>query len=138
MIRIILGVVAGFIAWSIIWVGSDQVLINLSKGWYAPHQFEFEKAIYNDAPFSPDNLVMLISLLRSVIASLLSGFLAAFVAGENRKAPMVLGVVLLLVGIAVQAMVWNYQPIWFHISFLLLLIPVTIMGGKLRSSAART
>ncbi len=28
MVRIILGVIAGFLVWSILWLGSDQVLIN--------------------------------------------------------------------------------------------------------------
>jgi hypothetical protein len=130
----ILGVIAGFFAWSILWVGSDQVLM-ASMGWYAQHQLDFQRALFNQEPFVPNNTVLLMHLVRSVIVSLIAGYLAALVAGENRRSPLILGVVLLLVGIFVQAMAWSYLPIWYHLIFLLLIIPVTVAGGKLRSAA---
>ncbi|NOT47932.1 MAG: hypothetical protein HOP17_09330 [Acidobacteria bacterium] len=133
MIRIILGVIVGFVVWSILWVGSDQVLINASKDWYGAHQFGLEKAMYNGEPFVADTTILIVGLLRSVIFSLMAGFLAAFIANENSKAPFALGVVLLLVGIGVQVAVWKYIPIWYHFLFLFLLIPVTVAGGRLRS-----
>ncbi len=136
MVRIILGVVVGFIVWSILWVGSDQVLISMSKGWYGAHQFEMEKALDNGSPFAADTTIMVIRLVVSVIASLMAGFIAAFVAKEGSRSTLILGFVLLLVGIAVQALLWNVQPLWFHATFLLSLIPVTVFGGKLRRKAA--
>ncbi len=135
MIRIILGVVVGFIAWSILWVGSDQVLIMLSPGWYGRHQIGLETA--DIIPFTADTSILIMTLVRSVIVSLLAGFLAAFVANENRKAPFALGVLLLIVGIAVQAGVWPYLPLWYHLAFLILLIPVTLLGARLRSGTSR-
>lgn len=132
MVRIILGVVVGFIVWSILWVGSDQVLISMSKGWYGAHQFEFEKAMYNNAPFVADSTILMMHIARSVIFSLMAGFIAAFIAGESRRAPFALGVLLFVFGLMVQVMAWNYLPVWYHAIFLLLLIPVTVIGGKLR------
>ena len=55
MVRIILGVVVGFIVWSILWIGSDQVLISLSPQWYGSHQYGFEDAMNNGKPFAPDS-----------------------------------------------------------------------------------
>lgn len=133
MVRIILGVLVGFVVWSILWLGSDQVLINLSKGWYGVHQYTFQAAVDTGTPFTPDTTILFMHLIRSVVISLMSGFIAAFVAGENRKAPLGLGVLLLLFGAGVEAYAWNYLPIWYHAAFLLLLIPVTIIGGRLRS-----
>ena len=132
MLRIILGVVAGFIAWSIVWVGSDQVLISLSPAWYGAHQVGFQAAMFNQQPFTPDTSILLMHLVRSVLISIMAGFIAAVVAGENRRSPLALGIVLLLFGIAVQAMAWSYLPVWYHLIFLLLLIPMTILGGKLK------
>ena len=132
MLRIILGVVVGFIAWSIVWVGSDQVLISLSPSWYGAHQLGFQAAMFNQQPFTPDTNILLMHLVRSVIVSIMAGFIAAVVAGENRRSPLALGVVLLLFGIGVQAMAWSYLPVWYHLIFLLLLIPMTILGGKLK------
>jgi hypothetical protein len=133
MVRIVLGVIVGFVVWSVLWLGSDQILIMLSKPWYGKHQFAFEDAMLNQAPFTPDNTILLMHLVRAVIISLMSGFLAAFVAGENRKAPLALGILLFLFGAGVEAYAWNYLPIWYHAVFLLFLIPTTVAGGRLRS-----
>lgn len=134
MVRIILGVIVGFIVWSVLWLGSDQVLINLSKDWYGKHQYLFEAALGTGVPFTPDNTILIMHLVRSIIISLMSGFIAAFIAGENRKSPFALGILLFLFGLMIQIMAWNYLPIWYHAVFLLLLIPVTMIGGRLRSS----
>jgi len=135
MLRVILGIVAGFIAWSILWVGSDQVIMMLSPGWYGAHQLGFEKAMTNKSEFTPDNTIMIMHLVRAVIITLMSGYLAAFIARGNRNAPLGLGILLLLFGAMVQAMAWNYIPIWYHIVFLALLIPVSILGGRLKRTA---
>lgn len=131
MVRVFLGVIAGFIAWSILWVGSDQVLTN-SISWYGEHQHAFEKAFMNGDAFSADNTVLAMNLFRSVIISLLSGYLAAFIANENRKSTLILGILLLLFGLVVEISAWKYLPIWYHVIFLALLIPVTVAGGKLK------
>jgi hypothetical protein len=132
MLKIVLGVIAGFVAWSILWVGSDQVLMTASPTWYGAHQLGFEKAVTNGEPFAADSTILIMHLIRASIVSIVCGFLAAFVAGENRRAPMILGFILLLVGIAVEAFAWNYAPAWYHILFILLLIPMTLLGGKLK------
>ena len=134
MLRIILGVIAGFIAWSILWVGSDQLLILFSPGWYGDHQDGFQAALVNGTPFTADNTILLMHLGRAAIISIMAGFIAALVAGENRRTPLALGVLLLLFGIGVQAMAWNYIPIWYHVIFLGLLLPLTILGGRMKQT----
>lgn len=134
MIRIILGVVVGFIAWSILWLGSDQVLRSVSPGWYGAHALRFETAAFNETPFAADTTILILDLVRSVIISLMSGFLAVFVANEAKKTTLILGVLLLVFGLYVQLSIWKYIPIWYHFLFLFLLIPMTIMGGKLKKT----
>jgi hypothetical protein len=134
MVRIILGVIAGFITWSVIWVGSDQVLMSIWPDWYGAHQLAFQDAMMDKTPFEPDRAILAMHLFRSVIVSIMSGFIAAVVSGENKKAPLWLGIVLLLFGIMVQAMAWSYIPIWYHLFFLVLLIPMSILGGKMKSA----
>jgi len=131
MIRIILGVIVGFIAWTIIWIGSDQFLIN-ALDWYSRHHMAFTAAVVNHAAFEADQTVLIMNIARSLIASLLAGYLTAVVAGENRRSTIALGVVLLIVGVVFETIAWNYLPIWYHLLFLVLLIPVTIAGGKLK------
>ncbi|MGB7207623.1 MAG: hypothetical protein WBD27_03080 [Pyrinomonadaceae bacterium] len=134
MVRIVLGVIVGFIAWSILWLGSDQVLRSASPGWYGAHELRFEGAKINETPFVADTMMLILHLVRSVIISFMSGFLAAIVANESKKTTLVLGILLLAFGIFVQLDVWKFIPVWYHFLFLFLLIPMTMMGGKLKRS----
>ncbi|MEP6847514.1 MAG: hypothetical protein ABI999_01570 [Acidobacteriota bacterium] len=132
MIRIILGVIVGFIAWTIMWLGSDYVLTT-SLPWYANEQSRLMLAMLNNkGSFDANTNILLLNIARSVIASFLVGYLAAIIAGENRKSTLALGVLLLAVGIFFEVMTWHYFPAWYHFVFLFLLIPVTIAGGKLK------
>jgi predicted MFS family arabinose efflux permease len=86
-------------------------------------------------PFTPDTTILLMHLVRAAVISIMSGFLAAFIANENRKTPLILGVLLLAFGLMVQVMAWSYLPIWYHLIFLAMLIPFTILGGKIKQTA---
>ena len=132
MMRIIAGIIVGFIVWSILWTGSDALLGAISPKWYGEHQTEFGAAVTGNQSFVPDSTILFLGLIRSVIFSLVSGYIAALIAGENTKSTVGLGVLLLLFGIFIQSIFWNYVPLWYHIPFLLLLVPVTILGGKLK------
>ena len=135
MLKIVLGVIAGFVSWSILWLGTDQVLIMASPAWYGAHQTGFEFAMGTQQPFTLDTTILLMHLVRAAIISVMSGFLAAFIAGENRKAPLILGVLLFAFGLMVEVMAWNYLPIWYHLVFLAMLIPFTVLGGKIKQTA---
>ena len=134
MLRIILGIIVGFVAWSILWVGSNEVLVTLSPAWWGAHQTAFERAWTNGEAFSADSTIMIINLLRSFAISIISGFLAAVVANETKRTTLVLGVLLLLFGLFVQISAWRLIPIWYHFLFLFMLIPMTIAGGRLKAS----
>lgn len=135
MLRVILGAVVGFVVWSILWVGTDVVFSALSPNWYGSHQTEFDLAVSNKAPFSVNSTILVLGLIRSFIFSVISGYITAFIAKENTLSPVIVGVLLLLFGIFIQSIYWNYVPLWYHIPFLLLLIPFAILGGKLRKAA---
>ena len=46
---------------------------------------------------------------------------------------------MLAVGIGVQAGSWNLMPVWYHLTFLALLVPGALIGAKLRRGrGART
>lgn len=134
MVRIILGIVVGFIVWSIIWLGSEQVLSTIWPKWYGTHQLAFEAAVSNDSPFTADTTILLMNVVRGSIISVMCGFLAAVIAGENRRAPVILGLLLVAFGLLIVFMSWSYVPLWYHVIFTALLIPMTILGGKLKKS----
>jgi hypothetical protein len=130
MLRIVLGVIAGFIGWLIMWVGSEK---GLSAVWpaFGVHQKAFEEVIKNGGAFTADNTMLFTHIVMGAIVSVLSGVLTALIAGENTRAPMVLGFLLLALGILKAVMSWQYVPIWYHILFTALLLPMAILGGKL-------
>ena len=57
------------------------------------------------------------------------------IAGENKRAPLILGFLLLALGLLKVVMSWPYVPIWYHLIFTAILLPMTIMGGRLKTSA---
>lgn len=134
MVRIILAIIVGFIVWSILWVGSDMILMSVLPDWYGKHHKELEAAVTNKTAFMSDSVILLIGLIRSMMFSIISGFLAALIAKENVKSTLGLGILLLAFGIFIQSVYWNYAPLWYHLSFLILLIPMTVLGGKLKKS----
>ena len=130
MLRIVLGVVAGFIAWMILWVGIEKVISALWPAFGA-HQKAFEEVIKNGGQFTADTSALLTHIVLGSIVSVIAGALAALVAGENSRAPLFVGILLLAIGILKAYMSWPYVPIWYHIIFTLLLLPLAIVGGKL-------
>lgn len=131
MLRILLGAIAGFIVWSILWVGSDAFFMAISTS-YREYMEGFQKALETKQAFEISSLILLLTLFKSFICSIISGLIAALIAKENRKSALILGILLLAFGIFIQSVYWNYIPLWYHVSFLLLLIPMSILGGKLR------
>jgi len=121
MLRIISGVVVGFIVWTIIRLGGNDLAIAIAPG-IAPN------ADFSNVPTS----FVIILLLLSLISSLAAGFVAVLISREHFKTTLILGGLLLLVGIFFQAMAWNNLPLWYHLLFLISLIPMTILGGRLR------
>ncbi|MEK6337322.1 MAG: hypothetical protein AABM67_20560 [Acidobacteriota bacterium] len=134
MIRIILGVIAGFFAWAIVWVVSEKIL---SAIWpeFGAHQLAFQAAIEHGGQFTANTTILLIHIVLASIVSVMSGFLAALIAGENKRAPLILGILLLAVGLLKVFMSWPYVPIWYHVIFTAILLPMAIMGGRLKRTA---
>ena len=135
MLRIVLGVIAGFFTWAIVWVGSEKILSAISPEWFGAQLRAFQAAVENGGPFTPDTTFLLTQIVGASIVSVISGFLAALVAGENRRAPLILGFLLLALGLLKVVMSWPYVPIWYHVIFTALLLPMTILGGKLKTTS---
>jgi hypothetical protein len=118
MVRSIIGVIVGFTAWSVLWVGSYA---GLSAA--APDRFPTEPG-----PIAAGALALLLAI--SVVCSLVAGVATSAIA-RSRRSVLVLGGLLLAVGIAVQAGSWSLMPVWYHAVFLVLLVPMTVVGGRL-------
>lgn len=119
--RSILAVLAGFATWSILWVVSNMTIAGA-----------FPDAFKDDGTTESVGLLVLL-LCDSAAFSFLSGWLTGVVAKRREMSHGVaLGVALLAVGIAVQIGYWDVMPLWYHLGFLALLLPLATLGGKVR------
>ena len=134
MLRSVLGVVGGFIAWMILWVGIEKII---SAVWpsFGAHQRAFEEVIKSGGQFTADTSALLTHIVLGSIVSVIAGALAALIAGENSRAPLFVGILLLAMGLLKAYMSWPYVPIWYHVIFTSMLLPLAILGGKLVSNA---
>ena len=133
MLRIILGAVVGFVVWSILWVGSDVIFMAIFTS-YREYLEGFDNAIKTQQPFEINSTILFLTLVKSFICSLISGLITTLIAKESTKSTILLGVLLLAFGIFIQSIYWNYLPLWYHLPFLLMLIPMSFLGGKLRKT----
>jgi hypothetical protein len=136
MLRIVLGVIAGFFAWVIVWVGIEKILIAILPEWYGAPQLAFQEAVEKGGQFTAETRLLLSHIVIGSIVSVMSGFLAALIAGENKRAPLVLGLSLVALGLLKAVMSWPYVPIWYHVIFTAILLPMAIIGGKLMTTNA--
>ena len=134
MARIVVGVISGFLGWMIVWVGTERILSAVFPEGFGAHQLAFTNAIINGGPFEANQTLLFIHIVLASLVSMISGFLAALVAGENSRAPLVLGLLLVAMGFLKAGMSWPYVPLWYHFTFTAVLFPTTVMGGKWKTA----
>ncbi len=127
MLRIFLGVTVGFVVWSILWVGVDAIL----RAVWTSYDESVKAMTFSSS-------MLIVPLVLSAVVSIISGFAAALISRENSKSSLILGILLLIVGIFVQMSVWDKIPLWYHLVFWILLIPMTVLGGKLKQMRNET
>ena len=135
MLRIALGAIAGFFAWMILWVATEKTLSAILPEWYGAPQLAFQNAVENGGgQFTAETRLLLAHIVIVTIVSAMSGYLAALIADENLRGPMVLGFLLLAMGLMKAYMSWPYVPIWYHVVLTAVLITMAILGGKLKAT----
>ena len=120
MIRAIGAALAGYAVWTVLWLGGNAVL------FVDGAQVVEAGELYAEA----GPLGMLIVL--SAVCSLVGGALAARLAGGRFSvATWVLALALLGTGVPVQLGFWELLPLWYHLGFLVLLVPMTLIGARM-------
>lgn len=64
----------------------------------------------------------------SFIATLAGGYTAAAI-GKRQTAALITGIVLLLLFIPVHYGLWHKFPLWYHLTFLISLPVLSVIGG---------
>jgi hypothetical protein len=120
-VRLLAAVLAGVFVWGFLWSLGNAAVLMLWAG-----------------AFDPDGglrapLPLLLLVLWSVALSLVVGWLAARIdVPAPRRAVWALAIVQFSIGVVVEAGSWALLPLWYHLVFLGLVIPATVLGGWLR------
>jgi hypothetical protein len=119
MVKPILGVVAGLAVWLIL--ASVAGLI-LRAAWPAYAQVATEMKF---------TLSMKIARLAiGALATVAAGVVARAVA-RSTAAGLVVGAVLLVIFVPEHVELWDKFPIWYHLTFLLSLVPLSYFGSRM-------
>ena len=126
MMRAVIGVIVGYVVWSVLWLGGNAGLALT---------FAEQGDAFDTGTSRLGTGYLVGALVLSIICSLLAGVVNAAIAAEKTKgAVLTMALLLLATGIAVQAGSWSLMPLWYHLVFLLLLVPVCLAGGRKRAT----
>jgi hypothetical protein len=70
-------------------------------------------------------------LLMAIVTSLAAGAVTRWISPSRRWAPLIVGGVVLAMFLPVHIAIWSRLPAWYHLTFLLTIIPAVLAGAML-------
>jgi hypothetical protein len=117
--RTVFAVMVGYAVWTAVWLGGNAILFG-----------SISAEVANGEHFNALGRSWASSRSASRVPLRRTG--AAAIAKERASvAVLVTAVLLLLTGIGVQSTVWHLMPLWYHATFLVLIVPVCVLAGRL-------
>ena len=126
MWRAVGSIVAGLVAWAVV-----VTLLNFGLRAAIPDYHAAEGTL-------EFTMTMKIGrLIEAAVASLAAGAVAGFVAPSARWVPWLVGLITLGMFLPVHVSLWTKFPVWYHLAFLVPLVPLVVLGARLTSSKDR-
>src|SRR5262245_30799316 len=119
-------VIAALVTWFLV-----ATVVNLALRAWWPHYHEAEIA------FNFTFAMKLARLVLGAISTLGAGFVAAWIDKGRMKAATLTGIVLLGLFIPGHYRIWDKFPVRYHLTFLVSLLPLTLLGAALNPRAYR-
>ncbi len=127
MMRGLAGVVIGLIAWFLAATVVNRVL-RLAWPGYTQAEVTLQFTLG----------MMVARLAMGAVSSVAGGAAAARLARGNSIALTALGIVLVGMFLPVHFSLWDRFPVWYHLTFLVSLLPLTLLGARLSAPAETT
>jgi hypothetical protein len=70
-------------------------------------------------------------LLMAIVTSLVAGAVTRWISPSSRWAPLIVGSVVLAMFVPLHIAIWSKFPVWYHLTFLLTIIPAVLVGALL-------
>jgi hypothetical protein len=116
----VVGVVSGLAAW-IAMVAVAGVIMRATWPAYA--------SVADAMTFTLP--MMLARLTIGALATLIAGWVTTAISPQSMFVRLLPGLILLVAFIPQHITLWKMFPIWYHLTFLLSLVPLTYLGGTL-------
>jgi hypothetical protein len=124
MWRSIASVVGGIVAWALIVTCLNFALRAVLPGYQeAEPEMHFTLAM------------QLGRLLIAAITSFAAGAIVRVIAPDSRLAPWMTGGIILALFIPQHIRLWDHFPVWYHLAFLVPLVPLFVAGAWATSKA---
>jgi hypothetical protein len=120
MWRTIGGIVAGLVTWAVV-----VTIINFGLRFWLPGYLQVEHAMLFTLPMKIARLLM------AAVTSLITGAVVRTVAPSSRWAPWITGGLILALFLPSHIHLWPRFPIWYHLSFLVPLVPLVVLGAQI-------
>lgn len=126
MKRSIVACIAGLVTWLVVVSVINRVLrVTLPGYTAAEHTLQF-------------TLQMKVArLLMAAITSISAGAVARWVAPASRWAPLIVGGIVLAMFLPAHIAIWSKFPVWYHLTFLLTIVPLVLLGAQLSTHRRR-
>jgi len=120
MKRSILACLAGLLTWVVVVTVINRVFrLSLPNYTAAEHTLQFTLGM------------KWARLLMAIVTSLVAGAATRWISPSSRWAPLVVGGVVLAMFLPVHIAIWSKFPVWYHLAFLLTIIPAVFVGALL-------
>jgi hypothetical protein len=119
-LRAFLAFFAGIIAWMVVVTSINLVLRATIDGYTAA-----------EPKFSFTLGMMAARLAMAAVTSLAAGAVTRWVAPSSDGPAWAVGIVVLVLFIPAHIKLWHALPVWYHLTFLLTLVPLVVIGSRL-------
>jgi len=120
MWRTIASIICGLIAWGVVVTLLNFGLRAAIPGYHAA-----------EATLQFTMAMKIGRLIEAALASLAAGAVVAWIAPSKRWAPWLVGAIVLAMFLPVHVQLWSKFPAWYHLAFLVPLVPLVGLGGML-------
>ena len=120
MKRSILACLAGLLTWIVV-----VTVVNSGLRLSLPNYTAAEQALQFTLGMKWARLLM------AIVTSVVAGAVTGGISRSSRWAPLVVGSVVLAMFVPVHIAIWSKFPVWYHLTFLLTIIPAVLVGALL-------
>ena len=120
MKRSVLACLAGFLTWIVV-----VMVINSGLRLSLPSYTAAEQTLQFTLGMKWARLLM------AIVTSVVAGAVTGWIPRSSRWAPLIVGSVVLAMFVPVHLAIWSKFPAWYHLTFLLTIIPAVLVGALL-------